>query len=171
MKSVQESEVSFSKGRSPHLVLSTNPVECEHENPPHLRRSLSPLEPHCPVLLFDQPFTIRFLKSEKRTGYTSQPKGCYVSKISKKTEHKRTQLRRAVSGNLSNALLYEINDMTAAAKSHTITLSTRQKKIFFQHLQNKLQTIQPKLGNLSKTFQRNSSVKGVPPYPLNGKSV
>ena len=84
MKSVQESEVSFSKGRSPHLVLSTNPVECEHENPPHLRRSLSSLEPHCLVLLFDQPFTIRFLKSEKRTGYTSLPEGCNVPKFSKK---------------------------------------------------------------------------------------
>ena len=43
-------------------------------------------------------------------------------KSQKKTENKRTQLRRAVSGNLSYALLYEINDMTAAAKSHTIVM-------------------------------------------------
>ena len=137
MKSVQESEVSLSKGRSPHLVLSTNPVECEHENPPHPRRSLSPLKPHCPVLLFDQPFTIRFLKSEKKSGYTSLPEGCNVPEFSKHTEHKRTQLRWAVSGNLSNALLYEINDMTAAAKSHSINSSTWQKAYFFNIFKTK----------------------------------
>ena len=80
---------------------------------------------------------------KKRTGYTSLPEGCNVPEFSKNTEHKRTQLRWAVSGNLSNALLYEINDMTAAAKSHSINSSTWQKAYFF---------------NIFKTRDRQSSL-------------